>query len=160
MQGQSLVRPWSVGPGPRLAQGHFPQCHVGCLSGFPVREGLPGDIGGDKGRGSWKGERGLPVSWHHTWYLGFWPHAPLALILTQVLFPGPQKFPPSYPELPEHGGHMEAPHLMEGSKQRPCDHGTPALGGQGQTKSGKMTSESPASSKTLGALFSDFLILS
>lgn len=131
MQGQSLVRPWSVGPGPRLAQGHFPQCHVGCLSGFPVREGLPGDIGGDKGRGSWK-----------------------------VLFPGPQKFPPSYPELPEHGGHMEAPHLMEGSKQRPCDHGTPALGGQGQTKSGKMTSESPASSKTLGALFSDFLILS
>lgn len=128
MQAQSLVRPWSVGPGPWLAQHHSPQCHVGCLSGFPAREGLPGDMAGDEGKVLWKGERGLLVSWHHTWYLGFWPHAPLALILTRVLFPAPQKFPTSHPELPDPSGHMEAPHPMEGSSQRPRDHGTPALG--------------------------------
>lgn len=98
---------------------------------------------------------------------GFWPRAPAHPHPHPGCVSSPQKPPPLTQGAQHSVGTQRppavlttwwAPHLMEGSSQEPCGHGTPALGSQSNT--GKMTSEAPASSQALGALLSDFLIIS
>lgn len=77
LRGQHLLlacRQWALDP--HLPMAVFHSATWAASEAFPLREGLPGDIGGNKERVLRKGERGLCFSSRHVWHLAFWPPVP------------------------------------------------------------------------------------